>query len=623
MKHFFLLIVFISSAYTVDPELIRCHQAVTAFKQQKYAQAYLYATHKKCTKLSILSRWHQLRYAKGKLKFSDYTSFIAANHKLPYIRQIKIKAEDYINTASRKEVLQWFKHNKPRTYNGAQTYLKILYTLGHKQQLRKTIKYCWNNITFNKVEERKFWTQYKQYIRMYDTKNRIDNIIKAKRYEDAVRNIHNFLPKNDRRYFLAKLHLYRGSSSAGRIYTSLTKQQRKKIDILKTYINFLQKKEQVAKIETLLQQEKTTLAHHSDDIWRIRYIAARDLLITQHYNRAYNILKNHNVRCKKHIIRCEWLLGFIAADFLQKHHTALKHFRRAYQYNRNIAIKSQLEYWIARSYKKLHKHKMYKLWLVRAAKKPTTFYGQIALQEMNKPIKFYLRSIQNNHAYKPLILSDQRTKLALFLKHIGQHTELIPILSKIAKTYKHSAQQEAFLTILKQYFPEQTCYIITTQMHNAHLHKESYPKIKYKFKRLRNPKLTHAVIKQESCFNKIAVSPANAFGLMQIIPSTAKRVAQKLKISVSKKELISNPKLNITLGNKYLNMLLKTYNNSPLLALSAYNAGEKNADKWVKRYGDPRTKSINTITWIELIPFTETRTYVKSVMAHYNVYRNL
>ena len=160
-------------------------------------------------------------------------------------------------------------------------------------------------------------------------------------------------------------------------------------------------------------------------------------------------------------------------------------------------------------------------------------------------------------------------------------------------------------------------------MGKSHLHRAGYPHIKYKLKKLKNYKLTHAVIRHESGFNSFAVGATNDYGLMQLLPETAKRVAKILNIPVTKKDLTTKPKLNITLGNAYINGLLDRYQNNQPLALSAYNAGEGNADKWINRYGDPRKKSVDTVTWIELIPYTGTRMYVKKVIANYNIYRNI
>jgi soluble lytic murein transglycosylase len=117
-----------------------------------------------------------------------------------------------------------------------------------------------------------------------------------------------------------------------------------------------------------------------------------------------------------------------------------------------------------------------------------------------------------------------------------------------------------------------------------------------------------SLIRQESGFNKQARSPAGARGLMQIMPKTGKYMKKGLKTRD-----LYNPRINIKLGSKYLKYLLRKYKGNLMFTLAAYNAGEGNVRKWRKKI--PFTNDI--ISDIELIPFEETKKYVKLI------YRNL
>jgi soluble lytic murein transglycosylase len=131
----------------------------------------------------------------------------------------------------------------------------------------------------------------------------------------------------------------------------------------------------------------------------------------------------------------------------------------------------------------------------------------------------------------------------------------------------------------------------------------------------------YAVARQESRFQVNAISSAGARGLMQLMPGTAKETASKLGLSYSAAKLTSDPLYNATLGASYLDKQLETYDGSLLLAAAAYNAGPGNANKWLKAFGDPRSSKVDPVVWVELIPFQETRTYVKRVFGNYMVYR--
>ena len=134
--------------------------------------------------------------------------------------------------------------------------------------------------------------------------------------------------------------------------------------------------------------------------------------------------------------------------------------------------------------------------------------------------------------------------------------------------------------------------------------------------------LIHAVIRQESAFNKKAISHAGARGLMQLMPYTAKRVAKRKSLPYVRRNLTEDTDYNLSLGTAYLGELVKEFNGSYILALSAYNAGPARAKRWLKKYGDPRDLSVDAIDWVELIPFSETRNYVQRVMENLHVYRH-
>ena len=156
--------------------------------------------------------------------------------------------------------------------------------------------------------------------------------------------------------------------------------------------------------------------------------------------------------------------------------------------------------------------------------------------------------------------------------------------------------------------------------------KYSYPLIEeYIPDKYKNSKetiaLIHAIAHQESNFKVNAYSSAGARGMMQLMPYTAKRVCKSLGIRYYKKKLTTNPQYNILLGTTYINQMLKKFDNSLPLALASYNAGPGRVKIWLKRYGDPRTGEISYHDWIESIPISETRFYVKKVISNLRIYQ--
>ncbi len=133
-----------------------------------------------------------------------------------------------------------------------------------------------------------------------------------------------------------------------------------------------------------------------------------------------------------------------------------------------------------------------------------------------------------------------------------------------------------------------------------------------------DPYLILAMIRQESLFDSEAISPASALGLMQLLPSTAKKEADRMGLSVTEVEKLFDPDLNLTLGIQHLKVLFDTYPESVSKALAAYNAGRRPVNRWGKRFA-----SMDEQEFIERIPYRETRFYVKLVLRNYRIYKEL
>ncbi len=126
----------------------------------------------------------------------------------------------------------------------------------------------------------------------------------------------------------------------------------------------------------------------------------------------------------------------------------------------------------------------------------------------------------------------------------------------------------------------------------------------------------YGLIRQESRFITNASSSVGASGLMQVMPNTAKYVAKKIGMNSYTNERLKETQTNLTLGSHYLNMVLKDLDDSWVLASAAYNAGPSRPKSWREKLNQTTEGAI----FVESIPFNETRTYVKNVLANASYY---
>jgi len=130
--------------------------------------------------------------------------------------------------------------------------------------------------------------------------------------------------------------------------------------------------------------------------------------------------------------------------------------------------------------------------------------------------------------------------------------------------------------------------------------------------------MIYSIIREESRFQKNAVSRAGAIGLMQLLPTTAEAMAKEVEIERYTTDMLYVPRINIELGIAYLRKVLNQFNGNICLALASYNAGPYNVVRWLNRFSE-----LEFDEFVEEIPFQETRNYIKRVLRSYGVYKTV
>jgi len=113
-----------------------------------------------------------------------------------------------------------------------------------------------------------------------------------------------------------------------------------------------------------------------------------------------------------------------------------------------------------------------------------------------------------------------------------------------------------------------------------------------------------------------ARSPAGALGLMQLMPATGRETARRIGAKLANARALLEPTKNIMIGRAYLKQMIERFGGSFSLATAAYNAGQSRVRKWL-----PKSGCVPADIWIDTIPFTETRRYVRRAAFYATVYQ--
>ncbi len=261
---------------------------------------------------------------------------------------------------------------------------------------------------------------------------------------------------------------------------------------------------------------------------------------------------------------------------------------------------------------------------------PIGFYGLLSFRELNiemPPLKSTtpLAEIQIDDSIKnfidALVVTEESDVLERFLKYKTQNLKLETSAPEWLFYLKSYARAGLYLPLFSQ------IGTLSSDLKSKQLSENPYLLFPKKFDELIEhnaekfaieSELIYSIIRQESAFNPLARSPADAFGLMQLIPSTAREQQSLTGISISHFEDLYKPEVNIPIGASLLKSLSEKYNGQLILMSAAYNAGDKAVLNWV----NSRFKE-DPIEFIEDIPYDETRSYVKLILRNFIFYSRL
>ncbi len=273
------------------------------------------------------------------------------------------------------------------------------------------------------------------------------------------------------------------------------------------------------------------------------------------------------------------------------------------------------QYWLARTNEQLGEQQQAEH-LYYTASKDRGYYGFLAADQIKgdynlnhiavevspaelEALKQSPAMVRAHELYMLLLTKDARLEWERAVANMDKKQKIVA--GKLADEWKW--YDTALLTLAKaRYFSDLD--IRFPLAHNSTVTREAKS-------RGLDPSWVYAVARQESAMMPDARSPAGAMGLMQLMPSTGKAVAKKLKYPIKDTDQIMEPATNIHLGTAYLRQVLDRFNDNAVLATAAYNAGPHRVDKWF-----PESGSLDADIWVENMPFNETRKYVRRVMAY-------
>ena len=322
-----------------------------------------------------------------------------------------------------------------------------------------------------------------------------------------------------------------------------------------------------------------------------------------------------------------WLAGQTAYGKLARPADAMPMFERYAKGSQAPQTRAKGFYWAGRAAEAAGLQPQAAGYYAQAAAYRETFYGLLSAERSGQPLAAMAPAAVAvaDPAARGRWMARETVQAARFLGQIGQWRDQTAFVRQIANDAETPADHQFAIELAREIGRPDLAVMAgrsASQRGIGGLVASGYPTVPVPSGYESNWTLIHAISRQESQFDRAAVSSAGARGTMQLMPATAREQGGKMGLAFTPEQLSSDPAISIMLGSSYFQRLYGVYGSYPL-AIAAYNAGGGNVNKWLRANGDPRTGQVDWIDWIEAIPYAETRNYVQRVLENAVVYETL
>jgi len=598
-------------------------KAFTAMNKGNFSSAASMAATGKDPLLNKILTGYVMAQPDNNHSFMNIISFIEKNPSWSGIRGIQLIAEQKMpDDLPTDYVLKFFKDREPVSLGGFYKYMNALYAGNQHSLAEKEIRKKWQSDSFLENDQLTFYNRFSNVLRYEDVHERVDSLLWKSDFDKAHKLI-PMLSHDDQALALTRIAFAKEDRNIAEWLEQVPRNKRSDEGLLYQQLRLLVKQNRNDEAIGFLENIPDTLKEPKI-WWSQTNTLARRAMRDGNFELAYKITSNHRQPSGNQLLDAEFLSGFLALRKLNNPDRARRHFAVLYK-NASMPIsRARGAYWMGRAYEALSDSATANDFYKEAALLGTTFYGQLAITKVyEQPLLVTKDDPKPSAELRKNFMNRDEIRAITALNNIGESERAAAFL-RAAINRAESRHEFLLLTEIAASVSQPDLGIQAVKTANRKgilMLNGAFPMLEFKVPTAPEKALILAIIKQESQFNKKAVSPSGAKGLMQLMPGTAKETAKRHKMPYNAGGLHEGP-YNVQLGSSYLARQIDNFGGSYIAAIAGYNAGPTRAREWIETFGDPRNGNVDPIDWLELISIEETRNYVQRVMENLQIYRS-
>ena len=566
--------------------------------------------------------WHRLRDGQGTAQ--EALKFLDRNGDWPGLPYLRKQSEVALSDANEQTILTYFETSAPQTGAGALAYALALSKDGQSNKAALVAQNAWITLPLKAPQQGAFLSAFGSVLAPLHELRLIEMLWMDE--HASAQQMENLVGTDLSALLRARIALRKGQEGVTALINAVPNALGNHPVLNHARFEWrLKNGFRDSAIDLLSVSSERASRLGQSERWadtRIRIV--RDLLFDGKNKQAYTLAANHHIAEGTKYAKLEWLACFAALRRLNDPKRAVKHFKNFLSAVDTPISLGRAYYWLGRAHAASGNNDAALAAYKNGAKYQSSFYGLLSAEKANMPMPSNFltwgglpdwrdASFVNSsvlHAAILLFSANQNPLGERFITHLSETLgtddvhKLNDFLEELRKPHVlvmlGKRQASMGKTFVRPYYA----------LHPVARMPARVPS-----------ELVLAIARRESEFDPYVISPVGARGLMQVMPKTAKEMADRVGLRYSQKRLERDWAYNARIGITYLEELADRYAGNPVLMSVAYNAGPSRADRWIELMGDPRMDAVDVIDWIEMAPFQETRNYIMRVTESLPIYQ--
>lgn len=573
-----------------------------------------------------LAEWVILRSDDNGASVERYRAFVSANPSWPsqtFLRR-RIEAALWDDRRDDATVWSWFENESPISAKGKFALARVMIGRGDRANAERLVRDAWRHDGMTEDTENAALDLFGALLTAGDHKARMDFLLYGTEQEAGGLRAAKRLGAGHMALAKARIAANKKASNSKSLLDAVPRELHGDPGYLFSKIQLQRRDEKFNEAAQLMLSapKDPGRLHNLNEWWIERRLLARKMMDVGEHRNAYLIARDAALPSRDiYKTEQEFTAGWIALRFLKDPAVAAQHFARIGVGSVNPTALARAGYWQGRAAEAAGRAQEARAAYTRAAEQSTSYYGQLARAKLGLP-QIELNGVPRGRGAERLEI----VRAVQLLYELQERELAIPIFGDMGENGDPDALA-GLGELTARYTDARGMLLLGKAALNRGLPFDHYaypvngiPPFKSIGPEVEQS-IVYAICRQESAFNQAVVSPAQAYGLMQVTPDAGRYVAKRAGVSFDLNRMKTDPVYNAAMGAAELGGLLEDYRGSYILTFAAYNAGRGSVKKWIERYGDPRDPKVDAVDWVEQIPFSETRNYVQRIMENLQVYR--